>query len=420
MDTSLSIMGIIIIVLIMLSAFASATEMAFSSINRIRIKMNAEEGDKKAKKILILLNNYEFTITTIVVFNNIINILLSTISTLFFTNLIPNENVAVFCSTFLMTILIVLFGEIIPKIYGKELNEKHLYQYINVLIFLKKILYIFTIIFMKISKIIQNKFFPKIEEDNAVEEEILTMIEEGVEEGNIEEEQEELIRNAIEFEEIKVEEIYQPKSKVVALNVEETPDNIFKVMKKERYSRIPVFEKTSDNIIGILYERDFLNAYINEKTLDVRSLLREAYFIPETMQISKLLLKLQRDHVHMAVVIDESGVFQGLITVEDIIEEIVGEIWDEHDDIEKDILKIKENQYELIGQLSINDFNEEFGNDQELISTENTIAGYIIQKLQEIPNEDTIYEENKFKFKIMKMDNNRIDKILLEIKEQND
>ena len=122
----------------------------------------------------------------------------------------------------------------------------------------------------------------------------------------------------------------------------------------------------------------------------------------------------------MAVVIDESGVFQGLITVEDIIEEIVGEIWDEHDDIEKDILKIKENQYELIGQLSINDFNEEFGNDQELISTENTIAGYIIQKLQEIPNEDTIYEENKFKFKIMKMDNNRIDKILLEIKEQND
>ena len=420
MDTSLSVMGIIILILIILSAFASATEMAISSINRIRIKMNAEDGDIKAKKILILLNNYEFTITTIVVFNNIVNILLSTISTLFFTNLISDENLAVFCSTFIMTILIVLFGEIIPKIYGKELNEKHLYQYINVLFFLRKILYIFTLVFIKISKFIQDKFFPKIQEENAVEEEILTMIEEGVEEGNIEEEQEELIRNAIEFEEIKVEEIYQPKSKVVALSVDEDPKNIFKIMKKERYSRIPVYEKTSDNIIGILYERDFLNAFINEPNLNIRDLLREAYFIPETMQISKLLLKLQRDHVHMAIVIDESGIFQGIITVEDIIEEIVGEIWDEHDDIEKDILKISENNYELIGQLSINDFNEEFGNYQELESTENTIAGYIIQQMQEIPKEDSFYENDIFKFTVIKMDNNRIDKILLEIKELND
>lgn len=419
MDSSLIVMGTVLIILLCLSAFLSSSEMALISLSSIRLKMSSDEGNKKAKKTQKLLNNYNLTIVSIVVGNNIVNILLPTISTLFFTQLISNKLIAIFVSTVLMTIIVIFFGEIIPKIYGKDQQENLVFKVVDILDVMIRILYPITKIFLVLTDFIQDHFFPETsDEEIEVEEELLTRIEEGVEEGSLNEDEEELIRNAIEFEEIRVEEVLRPKADIFMINVETPNDEIFMLMSKERYSRIPVYEHDTDNIIGILYERDFLTAYIDYRDLDIRDILREVNFIPDTMRISLLLPQLQKDRSHLAMVVDEHGTIQGLITVEDIIEELVGDIWDEDEDIQSEIKPLNNHQYLVLGSVTLSDFNEYFGNKElpEIESEqENTIAGYVIELLQAIPTEGDRCCDETYRFEVKSMDNNRIDQILVTI-----
>ena len=419
MDSSLIVMGTVLIILLCLSAFLSSSEMALISLSSIRLKMSCDEGNKKAKKTQKLLNNYNLTIVSIVVGNNIVNILLPTISTLFFTQLISNKIIAIFVSTVLMTIIVIFFGEIIPKIYGKDQQENFVFRVVDILDIMIKILYPITKIFLVLTDFIQDHFFPDTtDEEIEVEEELLTRIEEGVEEGSLNEDEEELIRNAIEFEEIRVEEVLRPKADIFMINVDTPNDKIFMLMSQERYSRIPVYEHDTDNIIGILYERDFLTAYIDYRDLDIRDILREANFIPDTMRISLLLPQLQKDRSHLAMVVDEHGTIQGLITVEDIIEELVGDIWDEDEDIQSEIKPLNDRQYLVLGSVTLSDFNEYFENKElpEIESEqENTIAGYVIELLQAIPEEGDRCSDETYRFEVKSMDNNRIDQILVTI-----
>lgn len=419
MDSSLIVMGTVLIILLCLSAFLSSSEMALISLSSIRLKMSCDEGNKKAKKTQKLLNNYNLTIVSIVVGNNIVNILLPTISTLFFTQLISNKIIAIFVSTVLMTIIVIFFGEIIPKIYGKDQQENFVFKVVDILDIMIKILYPITKIFLVLTDFIQDHFFPETtDEEIEVEEELLTRIEEGVEEGSLNEDEEELIRNAIEFEEIRVEEVLRPKADIFMINVDTPNDKIFMLMSQERYSRIPVYEHDTDNIIGILYERDFLTSYIDYRDLDVRDILREVNFIPDTMRISLLLPQLQKDRSHLAMVVDEHGTIQGLITVEDIIEELVGDIWDEDEDIQSEIKPLNDQQYLVLGSVTLSDFNEYFENKElpEIESDqENTIAGYVIELLQAIPEEGDRCSDETYRFEVKSMDNNRIDQILVTI-----
>lgn len=419
MDSSLIVMGTVLIILLCLSAFLSSSEMALISLSSIRLKMSSDEGNKKAKKTQKLLNNYNLTIVSIVVGNNIVNILLPTISTLFFTQLISNKLIAIFVSTVLMTIIVIFFGEIIPKIYGKDQQENLVFKVVDILDVMIRILYPITKIFLVFTDFIQDHFFPETsDEEIEVEEELLTRIEEGVEEGSLNEDEEELIRNAIEFEEIRVEEVLRPKADIFMINADTPNDEIFMLMSKERYSRIPVYEHDTDNIIGILYERDFLTAYIDYRDLDIRDILREVNFIPDTMRISLLLPQLQKDRSHLAMVVDEHGTIQGLITVEDIIEELVGDIWDEDEDIQSEIKPLNNQQYLVLGSVTLSDFNEYFGNEElpEIESEqENTIAGYVIELLQAIPKEGDRCCDETYRFEVKSMDNNRIDQILVTI-----
>lgn len=419
MDSSLIVMGTVLIILLCLSAFLSSSEMALISLSSIRLKMSSDEGNKKAKKTQKLLNNYNLTIVSIVVGNNIVNILLPTISTLFFTQLISNKLIAIFVSTVLMTIIVIFFGEIIPKIYGKDQQENLVFKVVDILDVMIRILYPITKIFLVLTDFIQEHFFPETsDEEIEVEEELLTRIEEGVEEGSLNEDEEELIRNAIEFEEIRVEEVLRPKADIFMINVDTPNDKIFMLMSKERYSRIPVYEHDTDNIIGILYERDFLTAYIDYRDLDIRDILREVNFIPDTMRISLLLPQLQKDRSHLAMVVDEHGTIQGLITVEDIIEELVGDIWDEDEDIQSEIKPLNNHQYLVLGSVTLSDFNEYFENKElpEIESEqENTIAGYVIELLQAIPKEGDRCCDETYRFEVKSMDNNRIDQILVTI-----
>jgi len=417
MDGSSSL-WLIFIGLFILSAIYSSSEMAISSASRIRYKTKAESGDKKAKVILDVIENSDKAITSIVVLNNIVNILIPTVSTLLFLSIIENQEIAILVSTIFVTIFLIFFSEILPKVYGKERNENHLNRFIGFIKFSIWISTPITFISIKCSDFFKNKVFPR-QDDMVieVEEEILTMIEESVEEGQLEEAEEELIRNAIEFNDIRVEEILQPKRNMIMINVNDEMDEIFEIITKERYSRIPVYENDTDNIIGVISEREFLTKYISDKKVDIRSILRDVLFIPDTMKISKLLPELQKTRSHIAIVVDERATVQGLVTVEDILEELVGEIWDEHDDVIHEFRKLEENKYEVSGELTINDYNELFElADIESENSESTIAGYILELAERIPIVNDKFEDENFTYIITKMDGNKIEKIIAKTK----
>ncbi len=414
MEDTFSLIAFVLL-LLCLSAFFSASEIAISAASRIRYKARAEDGDEKAARILKLLENNEKTITAIVVLNNIINILIPTLSTIIFISMIEREKLAIFTSTVTVTIILIFFAEILPKVYGKERNEGHLnrsYKIIELSIWIVTPISFFV---FKFTHFFRERVFPKNTDVGIeVEDEILTMIEEGVEEGQLEESEEELIRNAIEFNDIRVEEILQPKSKMIMINVVEEHQTIFDTIIKERYSRMPVYDKDKDNIIGILSEREFLTNYIINKEFDLKATLRDVLFIPDTMKISKLLPELQNSHSHLAIVVDERGTVQGLVTVEDILEELVGEIWDEHDDIIHIYKKLNDNLYEISGEMTINDFNDLFDEkDIESEKSESTIAGYVLELAERIPEITNEFSDNIFDFKIIKMDGNKIDKMIV-------
>ncbi len=417
-NTNILMLILIIIVLLGLSALNSGLEMALASVNRIRIKSKSEHGDKKAIKVLHLIEDYEKSSTTIIVFNNIVNILLASVASSFFISILPKYGVLV--STIIMTILILIFGEIVPKIYGVTNSEKMLYSlepFLNISIKLFKPI---VIVFMKINKNIQKIFENDEEDDNEygeVEDEILTIIQESEEEGKIEAEDGELIRNAIEFNDIRVSEIYTPKHKFVSISVESDINEILNVFKREKFSRIPVYEGDSDNIVGILYERDFYMHYTTNQSFKVIEIVREPIHIPDTMKIQKLLVNLQQKHSHMSIVVDERGTVVGLCTMEDIIEELVGEIWDEHESVEYEYKKISENKFEINGNFSINDFNDLFESDNIAPETdEDTIAGYILELAERIPDNHEIIEDDNFIFKVYTENGKKIDTIIVELK----
>lgn len=416
--SSLVTLILIIIGLLALSAMNSGLEMALASINRIRIKSKSENGDKKAQKVLKLIENYEESSTTIIVFNNIVNILLASVASSFFITISPKYGVIM--STIIMTILILIFGEIVPKIYGVTNPEKMLYALEPFLNFSRKILKPLVAIFLMINHRIQKLFESEEEEEiehGEVEEELLTIIQESEEEGKLEAEDGELIRNAVEFNETRVSEIYTPKHKFTSISVEDDVEDILALLKREKFSRVPVYEGDSDNIVGILYERDFYMYYTANKQVNIKSIVREPIHVPDTMKIQKLLVTLQQKHSHMSIVVDERGTVVGLCTMEDIIEELVGEIWDEHESVEYEYTKLSENKFKINGDFSINDFNDLF--EQEDIAPEtdeDTIAGYILELAERIPEDGEVIYDNDFSFTVYTESGKKIDTIIVELK----
>lgn len=417
--SSLATLILIIIALLGLSAMNSGLEMALASINRIRIKSKSENGDKRATKILDLIENYERSSTTIIVFNNIVNILLASVASSFFITISPTYGVLM--STVIMTILILIFGEIVPKIYGVTNPEKLLYGLEPFLNFSIKVLKPIVLIFLAINHRIQRLFDNPDEEDDfehgEIEEELLTIIQESEDEGKLEAEDGELIRNAVEFNETRVSEIYTPKHKFTSISVTDEVEDVLALLKREKFSRVPVYDGDSDNIVGILYERDFYMFYTANKNVDIRSIMREPIHVPDTMKIQKLLITLQQRHSHMSIVVDERGTVVGLCTMEDIIEELVGEIWDEHESVEYEYTKLSDNKFKVNGDFSINDFNDLFEKEDIAPETdEDTIAGYILELAERIPEDGEIIEDNDFLFTVNTESGKKIDTIIVELK----
>lgn len=381
------------LLLLIFSAFFSASETAYSSANKIRLKKYADENRKGAKNAFHISQNFDHALSSILIGNNLVNIAAATISGHVAANLF-GENPGLVISTIATTVLVLIFGEVLPKSFAKENAETFSLKFSWVLLFIMRLFKPFTYILVKLKEglsafIKESEHLPSI-----TEEELKQMVEISEEEGVIDQNEKQLVHNSLDFNDIVVADILTPRTDMIAIDINLSIEEITTILLDERYSRIPVYEGDIDHIIGILSERDYFSSLIkNEEELDIRKILRKPIFVVESMHISKLLPRLQKNRVQMAIVIDEFGGTAGLVTLEDILEELVGEIWDEHDETIQGMKQIESNTYEFPGDYPLDDFARKFNIDLP-DSTYHTIGGWLIEHFQEIPSkqEEFMYE----------------------------
>jgi putative hemolysin len=413
-ELPLSLFGLLLF-LIILSAFFSSAETAFSSANKIRLKNYMEENRRGSKKALYITENLDAALLTVLVANNIVNIAAVSISAKVAIDTFGG-NLGLFVSMIGMTILMIIFGEILPKSFAKEKAELLSLRYSNVVYVLIKLLAPITVLFALLKRKITNLFNRGITVPAVTEEEIKVMIDLSEEEGVIDNKEKELVHRSLDFDDILVGEIFTPRIDMVAVEVNQPIEKIRDIFLEEKYSRIPVYEDDIDNVIGILSESDFFSQLIQQKEINIRKLLRKPLFVLESMKISELLPELQKSKVHMAIVVDEFGGTSGLITLEDILEQIVGEIWDEHDEAVKTIHKIDEFQYEFNAELPLDEFCR-IMKITEPESSSHTLGGWVFETFARIPNVGEKFNYESLTLTVRQVENRRIRKVLVRINE---
>lgn len=416
-----AILYILVIILIALSAFFSATETAFSSVNRIRLKNYAGEGNKRAAKTLKIAEDFDRALSAILIGNNIVNIASASIGTLIFSKLMGDGPAAVTASTVVMTVMVLIFGEVLPKSMAKENAERFSLSVTPVLSAIIFILTPFTAMLVGLKKLVTRWFHNDRKDPSVTEEELKYIIEEIEDEGVLEEQESELVQSALDFDEITVGEILTPRVDVVALNIDDSPDKILSVFQNDNHSRLPVYEKSIDSIIGILNARTFYNAYLKNNHPDIRTLIQDTVFVPPTKKISVLLKELQHEKLQLAVVVDQYGGTIGIITVEDILEELVGEIWDENEDAVEDILPIGENQFEVNGDMNVYDMLEELELDYpQFKSSSNSVSGWAFEMFEHIPEIGESFTYENLAVTVKELEEQRITKLLVTVSPQTD
>ena len=412
--SSLPLSVLLLILLIALSAYFSASETAFASYNKMRLKSEAEDKKaKKARKVLELSENYEKLISTILIGNNIVNIVATSVATLLFTHFIENEAVAATVSTIVMTLAVLTFGEITPKTVAKRTADNFSKKVAGSLSVLTALFTPLTFIFNLWQKFVL-KFFKDDGETAVTEDEIITVVEEAAEDGEIDEQESELIKNVIKFSDLDVNDILTPRVDVAAVDINWDKEKIAKVFAETEFSRLPVYDETIDNISGILYQKDFFN----HSEMPVSELVKPVKFIFSSMKISRLLKLFQESKCHMVVVNDEYGGTEGIVTLEDVIESLVGEIYDEHDEVIEDIVKLSETNYKVLGSTSIDKFLETFElelEEEDDDSDITTVSGFAAHNLEKIPDEGDMFEHRNLKITITKTDSNRVVEAMVEV-----
>ncbi len=401
---------VIIIICVIMSAYFSATETAFSTFNKIRMKTMAEKGNKKAALALKLEDNYDSLISTILIGNNIVNILSASMGTLLFAKLIVgNQDLAATVSTAVLTVAILIFGEISPKTVAKNIPEKFVLFSAPIINFIRVILTPFNFIF-KMWQNILSKIFKAPDDQGMTEEELISIIEEAEEEGGIDEEESTLIKSAIEFGDLEVGDIFTPRRDVIAIPSDADKSMVAKIFSESGYSRIPVYEDDLDNVIGILYYKDFYTRAYNKKA-SVADIIKPVIYVATTQQVNELMKELQEKQLHMAIVTDEYGSTAGIVTLEDILEEIVGEIWDEHDEIVEEIKEISETEYIVSGKANTEKVFDTFDIDSDEESDMVTVSGWAMEALGKIPEVGDVFEDKGLRVEVLEMDGRRIENV---------
>ena len=394
---------IIILLCIIMSGYFSATETAFSSLNRIRIKNMADKGNKRAALVLKLSEDYDRLLSTILIGNNIVNIACASLSTLLFVRLL-GEDAGASVSTAVTTVIVLVFGEVSPKSIAKESPEKFSMFSAPILNFMAVLLTPLNFLFKQWKKVL-SRFFHSSASQGITEEELITIVEEARQDGGIDEQEGDLLRNALEYNELKAADILTPRIDVVGVNVCAGAEEIASVFTETGYSRLPVYQDSIDNIVGILYHKDFYNK-IYGTGKGIKDVIRPALFITRHKKISQLLQELQASNHHIAVVIDEFGGTVGIVTLEDILEELVGEIWDEHDEIIRSVEKLSDDEFLVLGNANVDKLLELLGYDEETEAV--TVNGWIMNELQKLPEKGDSFRFHEWQITVMEMEERRV------------
>ncbi len=403
---------IVMVILVLFSAYFSATETAFSSLNKTRIKTLVEKGNKRAKLVLKLSDNYDKLLSAILIGNNIVNISLASIATVLFISLYGDIGATV--STAVITVVVLIFGEISPKSLAKDSPEKFAMfsaPLINVFII---VLTPLNFIFAQWKKLLSKIF--KIEESQGIsQEELLMLVEEVQQEGSIDDNSGELIRSAIEFRDLKAEEILTHRMDLEAVSIDADKQEIAEKFSQTKFSRLLIYDNSIDNIVGVIHQKDFyIDGAISPES--VSEIMSAPVFVQQSDKINDILKTLQKEKSHVAVVLDEYCGTLGIVTMEDILEELVGEIWDEHDEVVESFIKTGDNTYTVECSITTEEFFEffELKPDEESIS----LSGWIMEKLGDVPNVNDTFSYEHLDITVLEMDIHRTEKISVKVNEK--
>jgi len=421
-----------IVLLLCCSAFFSGAETAFTTVSNLRLRNLAENKVKGARKAVYISENYKKTLTTILVGNNLVNIACTTICAYLFSNLVKNPTLANVLNTVIMTIIVLIFGEILPKAKSKTNSEKMALRFSGILFFLMKILTPITFVFLAL----QNKVVKEKESDTptVTEDELESIIDTMQEEGVIDSDNADLIQGVLELNQNTAYDIMVPRVDVKAVNVEDSIEEVERVFKETRFTRLPVYKDTIDSIIGVISQKDLFFAMVDGNKLTISDLMSEPLNITETMKVDDIIKEMQKSKKHMAIVLDEHGGTSGLVTMEDTIEQIVGDIYDEHDEEEneEDIVQIDESNYKIQPDTEIAELFE-YLHIEHLPETQYTkVDGFIFEQLEDVPEQGDVFEyiavddvlqedasiiqrRVKLSFTLSKVEDNRIREIKLNV-----
>ena len=410
MDSTSIAMLVALVALVAMSGYFSATETAFTSLNRIRLKNKADNGDRRAARTLELAEDYDRLLSTILIGNNIVNNVATTIGAVLFIKLIDDVRGPT-VSAIVLTVVILIFGEVSPKSLAKESPERFAMFATPLLGVLRTVLTPLNFLFTQWKRLL-SKVFRKSADGGITEEELVTLVDQAESEGGLDQHESRLIRAAIEFHDLEVEEILTPRVDIVAVEDTDSMEEIAKIFAENGYSRLPVYHEDIDNIIGVIHEKDFHAARYRGLT-SVKEMLGPMLYTTGNTKISELLRILQREKAHMVIVVDEYGGTEGLVTLEDIVEELVGEIWDEHDEVIEEFKKQEDGSYLISCSADLTDLFDLFKIKGECDS--NTISGWVMEQIGRVPEEGDRFVSDGLDVTVTKVDHRRVLEIRVEV-----
>lgn len=402
----------VLVLLLAASAFFSATETAYSCMNRIRIRSLAEDGNETAALALRVADQFDRMISAILIGNNVVNLSASSIATVMATVLLGASGAAV--STIIMTVLVLIFGEVLPKSYAREHSDTLVLKVARPLHLIMLALTPLTWMFTKLQRLAKPKNGG--DEPSVTEQELKTIIQNSEEEGVLDERESDIIQSALDFNDTTVQEILLPRVDMVAVDIDDDMDEILERAVSLGFSRLPVYENNIDNIVGVLHGKDLLRAIVRHEKIDVRSLVRECIYVYRTKKISDLLGEFKLHKVHIAIVTDEYGGTLGLVTMEDILEELVGDIWDESDVVKQELMWLSDGRCTVMGEMNIEDFFDDIGLRHKNFECEySTVGGWVLEKLGHIPEVGEGFSHGRLRLTVTDMEEQRVVRLLAEI-----
>lgn len=409
---------LILVIMIILSAFFSASETAFSSVNLIRLRQYAEDGRSGAKKALNVAERFDEVLLAILIGNNIVNLASASLATIVATEVLHLGASGAPIATAVMTILIIIFGEILPKSYAKENSESLALAIGTIYYYMIIIMKPLIKIFMVLKEFVAKLYRKKDDEPSVTEDELNVIIDTMEEEGVLQQDEVEMLQSVLDLSETFVKDIMTPRVDVIAVDVHDSTEHIKNVFLEEKYSRIPVYDESRDNIVGILYERDLFSAIIERGSTEdivIADIMRDPMYVSYTMRVSDLLTRLQLEKQHLAIVADEYGGTAGLVTMEDVLEEVVGEIYDEHDEEEQFFTKKSDTLYEVKADIELDELFDIMDIDLDIPEDAYSLGSWMYSKIEDIPNIGDMYQYHNLVFTIIEVEDRRIKRVKIEV-----